>query len=308
MLSRNGFIRGSLETHLFFARIMKEHSFFLQVGFTPRDTEYIERANMIRMELDKLLLDVVNLSNGVVSTDVIQSGEIVTPYTIKAEEVSSFYTGVMIPSNISKMEMQLTGGDQAICDPKLENEVCMINQRAIYLITNLITFKTNILDNVLSCRMFTMNYPLLIDHIRREAKLYLSIVKRFQKRENVNMEKEMYQQEAFWNKIMAEHSKFIRGLLDPTENELLNLANDFANEFDSLTIEVIEALDKSLSLQEVTKESLEATERIRDFNIQGTSGLIDCKIKSIILPLLGDHVLRESNHFIRLLKKFSELE
>ena len=30
-------------------------------------------------------------------------------------------------------------------------------------------------------------------------------------------------QEAFWNRIMAEHSKFIRGLLDPTE-VLFNVA------------------------------------------------------------------------------------
>ena len=308
MLSRNGFIRRSLETHLFFARIMKEHSFFLQVGFTSRDTEYIERANMLRMDFDKLLLDVVNLSNGVVSSDVVQSGEIVTPYTIRAEEVSSFYTGVMIPSNISKQEMQLIGGSQEICDPKLEHDVYMINQKTIYLITNLIAFKTNILENVLSCNMFTVNYPLLIEHILREAKLYLSTVKCLQSREDMNMEKEMYEQEAFWNQIMAEHSKFIRGLLDPTEEELMNLANNFANEFDDLTAEVAVAMAKTLPLEQVTQDSLEATKRIRDFNAQGTSGMIDCKIKSIILPLLGDHVLRESNHFIRLLKKFSQLQ
>ncbi|HHX62045.1 MAG TPA: hypothetical protein GX707_15255 [Epulopiscium sp.] len=66
---------------------------------------YIEQANMFRMEFDKLLVSVINLSNGVVSPSVIQSGEIVTPYTVGAEEASSFYTGIMIPSNISKMEM-----------------------------------------------------------------------------------------------------------------------------------------------------------------------------------------------------------
>lgn len=149
---------------------------------------------------------------------------------------------------------------------------------------------------------------MLIDHILREAELYLDIVYQLQSREDLNMEQEMYEQEAFWNKIMAEHSKFIRGLLDPTEVELMGLANDFANEFDDLTAEVLEAMDQSSSLSEVTKDSLEATKRIQDFNTQGTSGLIDCQIKSIILPLLGDHVLRESNHFIRLLKKFSALK
>ena len=308
MLSTNAFIKGSLETHLFFARIMKDHLFFLQVGFTPRDTEYIQHANMLRIEFDKLLLSVVNLSNCVVNPSIIQSGEIVTKYTVKAEDVSSFYTGVMIPSDISKKSMKLTGSSREVCDPRLEHDVHMINEMAICLIKDVIEFKTNILDNVLSCKMFTMNYPLLIEHILREAKLYLCTIKRIQNRDCIDIEKEMYMQEAFWNRAMAEHSKFIRGLLDPTENKLINLANDFANEFDDLTQDVLESIDKSSPIQEVTEDSLEATKRIRDFNAQATSGLIDCKIESVILPLLGDHVLRESNHFIRLLKKFSELE
>ena len=31
--------------------------------------------------------------------------------------------------------------------------------------------------------------------------------------------------------------QFIRGLLDPTENDLINTANNFGNEFDQLTEE-----------------------------------------------------------------------
>lgn len=70
----------------------------------------------------------------------------------------------------------------------------------------------------------------------------------------------------------------------------------------------MDAIDKSLPIKEVTEDSFAATKRICDFNTQATRGMLDCKIKSIILPLLGDHVPRESNHFIRLLNKFSELE
>lgn len=308
MLSRSKFIRGSLDLHLFFGRIMKEHAFFLQAGFTQKDASYVAQANKLRMELDKLLLDVVNLSKGVASPSVIQSGEVVTEHTLRAEEVSSFYTGIKIPTDITKKEMELVGGDCNINDPKLEHEVDLINKRAIDLVTKLIEFKIDILDNVLSCKMFTLNYPLLIDHILREAKLYLSMIERLQCRKDINIDKEIYGQQLFWNRIMAEHSKFIRGLLDPTEDELININNNFANEFDDLIVEVIEAINKTLPIEEVTKDSLEATKRIRDFNIQATEGLTDCEIKSIILPLLGDHVLRESNHFLRLLNEFSELE
>lgn len=308
MLSRSKFIRGSLDLHLFFGRIMKEHAFFLQAGFTTKDIRYIEYANKLRMHLDKLLLDVVNLSNCVASPSVIQSGEVVTLHTLRAEEISSYYTGIKIPTEITKKEMKLVGEDGNIDDPKLEREVELINKRAIDLVTELIEFKVDILNNVLSCKMFTLNYPLLIDHILREANLYLSMIERLQSKQDMNMEREIYGQQLFWNRIMAEHAKFIRGLLDPTENELININNDFANEFDDLIGEVIEAINKTLPIEEVTQDSLEATKRIRDFNIQATEGLTDCKIESIILPLLGDHALRESNHFLRLLEKFSELE
>lgn len=46
---------------------------------------------------------------------------------------------------------------------------------------------------------------------------------------------------------------------------------------------------------------------ISEFKVQVTQGLIECKIKSIIIPLLGDHTLREANHFLRLLKIFKKI-
>lgn len=307
MLSSVEFIRQSLETHLFFARIMKEHSFFLEVGFTPRDVSFSQQADMFRLEFDKLLGEVIFLSNGVISPSVIQSGEVVTPYTLKAEMASAYLTGVQIQTHLTQAEEGLMGREHVTFAPMHEQAVFMINQKAIILLTALIDFKQNILSNVLSCNMFTVNYPLLIDHIMREAKLYLRIVNRLQIREKIDIDKEIYEQELFWNRIMAEHSKFIRGLLDPTEEDLFNLANNFGREFDKLTEDVKKAINRTLPTSKVTEESLEATKRVRDFNAQGTQGLIECKIKSIIIPLLGDHVLRESNHFIRLLKKFQQL-
>lgn len=306
MLSRRDFVRQSLELHLFFARIMKEHSFFLEVGFTSRDVNFIQQADMFRIEFDKLLSEVVSLSNGVVSQEVLQSGEVITPYTLKAEQASAYMTGVSIPTQLTQAESGLIGGGQFADNPMLEQRVSVVNQRAMGLIAPLIQFKATILNNVLACRMFTVNYPLLIDHIMREARLYLQLVNRLQNRETINIEREAMEQELFWNRIMAEHSKFIRGLLDPTENDLFNTANNFGNEFDQLTAESIAAMNKTMPLAKVTEDSLKATEAIRDFKSQGTQGLVECKIKSIIIPLLGDHTLREANHYLRLLKIFEQ--
>jgi len=155
--------------------------------------------------------------------------------------------------------------------------------------------------------MFTGSYPLLLDHILREAMFYLRMLGRLQERVEMDINKEMVEQEVSWNRNMADHSKFIRGLLDPTEEELFNVANKFGKQFDRLTEEALTMHDNTISLAHistVTEESREATKDIRDFKMKGTEGLLNCKIKSIILPLLGDHVLREANHYLRLLNSY----
>jgi hypothetical protein len=307
MLSNTNFIRQSLELHLFFARIMKEHSFFLEIGFTQKDSSYIQQANNFRIEFDRLLAEVIALSNGVVSQSVLKSGEVVTPFTLNAERASTYFTAVRIPTNLTEAELGLSGNDSlVICNSMLEEKVFKLNHKALGLTKSLAQFKTTLLSDVLACRIFTGNYPLLIDHILREAKFYFQLVQRLQNREQINLEKEAYEQETFWNRIMAEHSKFIRGFLDPTENDLMNTANNFANEFDNLTIESKEAMDKMIPISKVTEDSLKATIEISKFKAQGTQGLVECKIKSIIIPLLADHTLREANHYLRLLKIFNK--
>jgi len=266
----------------------------------------MEQADVFRMEFDKFLCDVISLSNGVVSSSVLKSGEVVTPYTLNAEMASAYYTGVSIPTRLTEAEEELMGAPPMKYDQRLEQRVRRINETGMELVRALARFKKKLLSDVLECRVFTSNYPLLIDHILREANFYFEMMQRLQNGEEIDLEREAYEQETFWNRIMAEHSKFIRGLLDPTEEELIKTANNFANEFDELLMESKKAMNKSMAISEVTDESLKATMEIKKFKAQGTQGILECKVKSIIIPLLGDHTLREANHYLRLLKIFKK--
>jgi hypothetical protein len=100
---------------------------------------------------------------------------------------------------------------------------------------------------------------------------------------------------------MAEHSKFIAGLLDPSEETLIETARKFGREFDALTKEAIEATKNTMNIARVTADSRQQMVKLRDFKTAGTKGLVECKIQSIIIPLLGDHVLREANHYLCIL-------
>lgn len=304
MLSSSEFVKQSLALHLFFARIMKEHAIFLELGFTPKNKLLSQQADSLKMRIEALLSRAVALSNGVVDPSVLLSGEVFTPFTLNAENVTMNLTGVKINTKITQDEMQLTGSGRMENNPVLDQKVIALNDNAITLVSELLRFKKNILNEVLSCRLFTANYPLLLEHIIHEAEFYLEMIHMLQSREDINSDKLALENERFWNNIMAEHSKFIRGLLDPTEEALMMTANNFAMEFDQLTKEAKEAMDKTIPEKMVTDESLKATEQIKAFKVAGAQGILSCKIKSIIVPLLADHVLREANHYLRLLKGY----
>lgn len=306
MLSNSEFVRQSLELNLFFMRIAKEHAIFLEAGFTTRDVRFMEQSERLKNMFNQLLMETIKMADGLISPEVITSGELVTDLTTESERETQFYTNIQIDPNITRMEAALAVDSSKQITMNTVRMVEDLNNRAIRAAQQIAAFKSNVLENVLSCKMFTTNYPLLIDHILREAKFYLRMLRKLQNREEFDIVREAAFQETFWNRIMAEHSKFIRGLLDPTEGKLFDTANNFGRRFDELTEEARSLSQNIGLLPTVTDKSLKSTVDIRDFKKQGTEGLIQCSIKSIAFPLLGDHVVREANHYIRILKSYKK--
>ena len=304
MISDQRYVILSLELHLFFARIMKEHSFFLEVGFTPKDSRLANEADFYKDEFEKLLSDTVDVSNGIIRSNVLNSGEIITDFTLETERQTQNFTGIRINTNITRRESKLRSGRNPKVSSNLVNFVCQLNEDAQILLRGLINFKQRLLDDVLSCNIFTFNYPLLIEHILREARLYLSLVNDLENGVDIDSE-DTRETELFWDQIMMEHAQFIRGLLDPTEEELIDTADDFAHEFKCLRKEALAKTDATID--SVTDETLFQTIQLKNFKQAATEGITSCEIRSIILPLLADHVLREANHYIRLLETFEEI-
>lgn len=294
----------SLELHLFFSRIMKEHSLFLEAGFTPKDSEFAKRAEHYKNEFEKLLSYTVSASNGIIRPIVLNSGEIITDFTLGTEAKTQALTGIGINQSITEMESKLRSGQNPQISSNLVNYVNQLNTNAKMLLNGLIKFKKRILDGVLSCNLFTVNYPLLIEHITREAELYYSLIDDLQNRVDIDS-KDARETELFWDKIMMEHSLFIRGLLDPSEDDLIETADEFADTFKDLLEEAQNMT--SMTINSVTNQTLNQTVQLKNFKQAGTEGIASCKIRSIILPLLGDHVLREANHYIRLLETYKQM-
>lgn len=293
----NRYVVKSLELHLFFGRIMKEHALFLRAGFTPAAPAFSEKAEFYLKEFEEVLSGAVSLSNGVASREVLESGELITEFTALAEKQTECLTAIPINQEITARTCRLKCAERSCRSlTQLQGRVRRLNRTALNLLDGLISFKETILKCVSQGELFTLNYPLLIEHILREAKLYRKYIELLE-RDGDLRDSAMKETECFWNQIMMEHAQFIRGLLDPCEVQLFCEADGFAKEYCRL-LEV----SCNAHSQTLRQDSLSETIKFRDFKAAGTEGIQQCKIRSVILPLLADHVLREANHYIRLLQ------
>ncbi len=294
MLTTHHFMIVSFEMNLFFQRIMKEHMFLIETSLQQTEMELIEKAKVLKQGFERLLSETVDLANDAVTEGFIESNEFVTPYTLKAEETAMALTGANINTGITKRELKLRAGTN---DDKNspERTISDINAKSLKLLADVIAFKKKVLDLTLSCKISIALYPELLFHIIREAEYYKEILTYLKDKKRLT--KTLCDELDFWNHIMSDHAQFIDGMLDPIEKNLKETAGNIADKFEKLTVNCIRTAEGQM-----IQRSQEAAEDIKNYKKAATEGLLNCKIKSIISPLLADHVLREANHYLRLLR------
>jgi hypothetical protein len=177
-------------------------------------------------------------------------------------------------------------------------------------------FKRRILHLMITCEIVGgANYPLLIDHISREAAYFIKLLNKFIEGETDLLPIDsIVQENVFWLRIMLEHIKFVRGLLDPSERGLIAAAAEFNTEFDQLLAQARD-LESMLwdfrpinDLRRFQNIVESATVRLRNFKRELFELLEECAALSIIPPLLADHVRREADHFLELIELLEERE
>ncbi|WP_169088858.1 DUF2935 domain-containing protein [Paenibacillus sp. PL91] len=252
------FVARSLDEVRFWARIMKEHSLFLRLGFRAEDKQLIDEANQ-------------------------------------------FYA---IFENIEQRAISY----RLDADPR---EIMQFNTEVHTAVSYIWAFKRKVLGLILTCKLPGQNnFPLLVDHVSREANYFRNRLADLNQGILEPLPDAIIDENVFFLKIMADHAKFISHLLDPSERKLIDQANEFSHDFDQLLFQAqdldsmrpqsqtVPLLGQFLDQNRVSVKSL------RDFKKTAQTLIEACKIKSIIHPLLADHVFREAERFLEIIDMF----
>jgi hypothetical protein len=252
------FVVRSLEEVRFWSRIMKEHSFFLRLGFRCEDTSLINEANHFYRTFEGI------------------------------ERRALAFTDDTDPATIRQFNIEV------------HTSVCHIW-----------AFKRKVLGLILTCQLpGGTNFPLLVDHVSREANYFRKRLEELNQGQLEPLHDAIIDENVFFLRIMADHAKFIGHLLDPSERKLVDQARDFSHDFDQLLFQArdIESMRPQSQTGPILSQFLDqnrvSVKSLRDFKKTARDLIDQCKIKSIIHPLLADHVFREAERFLEIIDMF----
>jgi len=189
--------------------------------------------------------------------------------------------------------------------PPSVGAVRKLNEDSIRLVYGFRNFKRNLLILIINCKIRGFNFPLLVDHIAREAEYFMNTLHKFNLGILEPIQDAIIHENVFWLRVMMEHSRFISALLDPSERNLIATARKFGDDFEILLNQARDAESmlyhkKSTYpiIRKMNQDSKNATEELRDFKKAGLELIKTCQIRNVINPLLADHVVREAEHFL----------
>ncbi len=178
-------------------------------------------------------------------------------------------------------------------------------------VSHIWSFKRKILGLILRCQLpGANNFPLLVDHTSREANYFRNRLEQLNAGKLEPVHDAIIDENVFFLRIMADHAKFIGHLLDPSERKLVDQARGFSNDFDQLLFQAkdLESMRPQSQTNPLMNQFLDQNKvsvaSLRDFKKTARDLINACKIKSIIHPLLADHVFREAERFLAIIDQF----
>ncbi len=182
-------------------------------------------------------------------------------------------------------------------------------EEVMVAVKNFFAYKRHLLCLLVECKIRGgANYPLLIDHISREALYFYKLLQKIGDGEMEYPVDAIVSENVFWIRIMADHLKFIRGLLDPSEREAFDQVQALSDKWDGLNLHardfesMLWHMRPNTDFARFEKTVTDAAVELRDFKAMAQELIEQCSLLTLIPPLLADHVRREAEHFLHILE------
>lgn len=296
MLSNEEFVRESLEDNLFYLRTIREFCTNIQLSFFKNNMYYINISEDFALKYEELGRRIIKYADGNLSMESLESQIFFTDYTLKCEELTEKLFNIKIDTNITKQEMNLKPGDVINPSNEMIKEIDTINKLAYNLTENFIGFCEDILEELRNQNLFSYSYLSIFEYMILESQSYLKNLERLINKYEIDPTfVSGYQY--MYNKSMKDIATFIRNFVDTNSIEIINEAEQFIQDFNTLLNEYETTPLSPYNQKLLEDKSLNIVNKFRDFISRCIQKLLEKKLYFIVEPIFLDNMYTEANYF-----------
>jgi hypothetical protein len=226
-MTREQYIKNSLELNVFYARIFKEHCVALSAAQKNGETR-VQALDRFKVRFELLLTASLEEGLGLIDKDLIENNCFVTPYTYFLEQITQNICGASVNHRITGLETERLQRREPIAAGKLP----MVYERALRLNSDgeeiskdLAGLIQNILNEIIKGKIYSSLYPSIYECVILELNRYQKVLNAL--KQDIAFD----HCDADAAKIMQTYAEYIRGALDPKEYQDTEKAHNFASEF-----------------------------------------------------------------------------
>ncbi len=301
MLSDERFVQESLITNLFYLRTIEEFCINIGSSFFKNNEDYINQADAYKRECEKLGEKYLSIADGNINEFALNSQILVTDYTLDSEYLTEKLFGIDINTELTKRQLALTPGVDANPKEEMVNQLEEWNLQASSLVSAFIQFCSDIVTKQALGELFSYSYPSIIFYMIEECSLYYRKLDQLINRLDTNPTT-VLDLEFWFNQSMKQQALFIRGLVDPSYEDVYRLAASFVSEYNQLLNDYQTTALTPENQQVLTNRSIELLERFQTFLKEVITNVLSAKLYFIVELIFLDNMLTEANYFMYQLK------
>lgn len=289
MINDEEYIKESIESNLIYCGSMLEFAYSLSFSFLAYNSEIIDEINNYYNRFRNGLIKTINIADGNISKELLDSNILYTKYTIPLYELGEELTSNKGDISIIESLMNLKPGIPKSSNSLLD-EVTSINEETYNLLKEYNDFITYINNQVLKVNLLVYKYSMYIEDIKNRGIFYMSNLKRIMNREKVSTILIDSNINSIKN-LMERNALFINGFVNQKEEEIIKEARTFAEEYEKLDLSTIN------NNEELYNEAYSLTDRFSMFITFLIEKLLNRKLQLMVGPAYLDICLREANDF-----------
>ena len=296
MLTNKDIYEESMVNHIYFAGSIRSFCITIGLTFFKNNQDYIDRAIALGYRSTDIINEALKLMNKELADAVLENEVYITPYTKELELLTEKLFDISLVIGVDK-DLEILKNKSSVNYDNVINRVNKLNSDSLELINNFKEFVTEIKTKLESGDLFSYLYIDFFNYMFDEISVYGRDIKRI---ESKNDYTEFYLREFvyYFNELLGDSAKFIRGFLDTTYQELFDRASYFVNAFASLT-------EKYLKDKDNSNLSIETERLVNEYKKYVTDlikRLLDSKTYFITPPVTLDNFLTNINVYLFILK------